>query len=117
MSEANPSLMKLQMFSRHYTKTKVTTIEELFDSLEPFCFLEYALLEKIVKYFLSRDTVADDLRDYLQQLDKFKASTTLKQFMESIEQAQQSHSTTSERPGIMHRQTLPRWRLAGEDNR
>ena len=95
MLETNPSLMKLQMFSRFYMKTKVTTVEELFDSLEPFYFLDCALLEKIVKFFLSRDTVADDLRDYLQQLAKFKTSTTIKQFMESIEQAQQSHSTTS----------------------
>ena len=100
MTETNPSLMKLQMFSRFYTKTKVTTVEELLDSLEPFYFLDYALLEKIVKFFLSRDAVADDLRDYLQQLAKFKTSTTLSQFTESIEQAQQSHCTTSERSGL-----------------
>ena len=100
MEEANPSLYKLQMFSKFYTKTKVTTAEELLDLLEPFYFLDYALLEKIVKFFLSQDSVADDLREYLQQLAKFKSSTTVKQFMDSIEQAQQSDSTTSEKPGL-----------------
>ena len=101
MSEASPSLMKLQIFSRYNMKTKVTTVEELFDSV-PIYFMDYFLLEKIVKFFLSRDTVtvADDLSDYIHQLDKFKTSTTMIQFMERIEQAQQSHSTTSERPGL-----------------
>ena len=96
MVEANPSLIKLQMFSKFYTKIEVTTVKELMDLLEPFCFLDYALLEKIVEFFLKQHTVADDLRDYLQQLDKFKSSTTVEQFMESIKQAQQSDSTTSE---------------------
>ena len=100
MVEANPSLRKLHMFSKFYTKTKVTTVEELLDLLEPFYFIDYALLEKIVKFFLSQDTVADDLREYIQQLAKFKSSTTVKQFMDSIEQAQQSDSTTSEKPGL-----------------
>ena len=35
--------------------------------------------------------------------------------MESIEQAQQSHSTTSERPGLCNRQTSSCWWVAGED--
>ena len=100
MAEANPSLIKLQMFSKFYANIKVTTVEELLDLLEPFYFLDYALLEKIVKFFLNRDTVADDLHDYLQQLAKFKSSITVKQFMESIEQAQQSDSATSEGPGL-----------------
>ena len=101
MAEANPSLIKLQMFSKFYAKIKVATTEELLDLLEPFYFLEYALLERIVMFFLGRThSIADDLRDYLQQLDCFKTSTTIRQFMESIEQAQQSHSTTSERPGL-----------------
>ena len=100
MEEATPSLIKLQMFSKFYAKIEVTTVKELLDLLEPFYFLDYALLEKIVKFFLSRDTVADDLRYYLQQLAKFKTSTTVKQFMDSIEQAQQSDSTNSERPGL-----------------
>ena len=100
MVEVNPSLIKLQMFSKFYAKIEVTTVKEVLDLLEPFCFLDYALLEKIVKFFLKQHTVVDDLRDYLQQLDKFKSSTTVEQFMESIEQAQESDSTTSERPGL-----------------
>lgn len=38
------------------------------------------------------NSIADDLDDYLEQLQCFKTSTTIRQFMESIEQAQQSHS-------------------------
>ena len=79
----------------------ILTVDELFDQLKPFYFLEYIMLEKIVKFFLPRaHSVADNLRDYLQYLTKFKSSTIVQHFMESIEQAQQSHSTTSERPGL-----------------
>ena len=98
MAEANPSLLKLQMFSKFYTNTKVATVEGLFDQLEPFYFLDCVLLEKIVKFFLRQaHPVVDNLREYRQQLAKFKSSMTVKQFMNSIEQA---HSTTSERPGL-----------------
>ena len=99
MTEANPSPLNLKRFSKYYVKAKVTTVEELFDELEPFYFLNYALLEKTVKFFLGRDTVVDDLRNYLQQLANFKASVTVRQFMDNIEQAQQSNGT-SERPGL-----------------
>ena len=100
MTEADPSPMKLKRFSKFYGNAKVTTVEELLDLLEPFYFLDYALLEKIVKFFLSSSEVVDDLRDYLQQVSKFQSSTTVREFMESIERAQQSHSATSERPGL-----------------
>ena len=97
MAEVKPSL---KIFTKYYCKNaKVSSVEELFDQLEPFSFLDYALLKQMVMFFLSRDVVADDLHDYLQHLAKFKASTTVKQFMNSIEQAQQSHSTTG-RPGL-----------------
>ena len=110
MAEATPSLIKLQMFSKFYMKTKVTTVEELLDQLEPFYFLDCVLLEKMVKFFLSQaNEIFDNLRDYRQQLAIFKSSTTVKQFMESIEQAQQSHST-SERPGLC----TVKLRLVGE---
>ena len=56
---------------------------------------------KRLLFFLSQaHTVADDLYDYCQQLAKFKSSTTVKQFMENIKQAQPSHSSASERPGL-----------------
>ena len=101
MEKAKPSPIKLKRFTKYfYENAEVTTVEELFDQLEPFCFLDYALLEQIVKFFLSQDAVADNLHDYLQELAKFKSSITVKQFMDSIEQAQQSVSKTSERPGL-----------------
>ena len=49
-------------------KTKVTTVEELLDQLEPFYFLDCVLLEKMVKFFLSQANEIFDLRDYRQQL-------------------------------------------------
>ena len=85
---------------------EILSVDELFDQLKPFYFLEYIMLEKIVKFFLLRThSIADDLHDYLEQLECFKTSTTIRQFMESIEHAQQSHqshcrSTTSERPRL-----------------
>ena len=99
MTEANPSLMKLKRFSKFYMDSKSTTVEELIDLL-PSTFLDYALLEKMVKFFLCQHSVANTLRDYCQKLKQFLSSTTVQQFMESIEQAQQSHSTTSERSGL-----------------
>ena len=99
MTEANPSLMKLKRFFKFYVDIKLTTVEDLIDLL-PSTFLDYALLEKMVKFFLCQHTVADTLRDYCQKLKQFLSSTTVQQFIESIEQAQQSHSTTSERPGL-----------------
>ena len=101
IADANPSERKLQWFSNYYMKTKVTSVDELFDQLNPLHFLDYALLEMMVKFFLPKThEIANDLRDYVQQLARFKSSTTVRQFMESIESAQQSQSTTSERPGL-----------------
>ena len=93
VEEANPPLKKLKRFSQYHKKPEVKTVEELFDQMKPFYFLEYAMLEKIIKFFLSQGTVVDDLHDYLQQLAIFKSSTTVREFMESIEQAQQSRNT------------------------
>ena len=96
VEESDPPLKKLKRFSQCFMSKENLTVDELFDQLKPFYFLEYIMLEKIVKFFLGQDnSIVDDLRDYLQQLDCFKTSTTIRQFMESIEQAQQSHSTTS----------------------
>ena len=101
VEESDPPLKKLKRFSQCFMGKEILTVDELFDKLKPFYFLEYIMLEKIVKFFLGRThSVADNLRDYLQNLVKFKSSTTVQHFMESIEQAQQSHSTTSERPGL-----------------
>ena len=79
--------------------SKVTKVEELFDQLEPLHFLDYTLLEKIVKFLLPEqdELMVGELSDYIEQLEEFKCSTTVKQFMESIETAQQP-LTTSETP-------------------
>ena len=101
VEESDPPLKKLKRFSQCFMSKEILTVDELFDQMKPFYFLEYIMLEKIVKFFLPQaHSVADNLRDYLQYLTKFKSSTTVQHFMESIEQAQQSHSTTSERPGL-----------------
>ena len=93
-AEASPSSLKLKRFSLYYYTKRLTTVEELFNELGRFNFLDYALLEKMVKFFLSSNSaVVGDLRVYLQQLAKFKSSTTLRQFMNKIERAQQPHST------------------------
>ena len=93
-AEASPSSLKLKRFSLYYCTKRLTTVEELFDELGRFNFLDYALLEKMVKFFLSSNSVVvGDLRFYLKQLAKFKSSTTLRQFMDKIERAQQPHST------------------------
>ena len=101
VEESSPPSKKLRRFSQCYMRKEILTVNELFDQLKPFCFLDHTLLEIIVKFFLSQThPVVDSLRDYLQQLDCFKTSTTIHRFMESIEQAQQSHTTSSEIPGL-----------------
>ena len=101
VEESNPPLKKLKRFSQCFMSKEILSVDELFDQLKPFYFLEYIMLEMIVKFFLPQThSIADDLRDYLEQLECFKTSNTIRQFMESIEQAQQSHSTISERPGL-----------------
>ena len=97
----NPSFKDLKRFSQFYIGNEVSTVDELFDQLKPFNLLDYVLLQKIVKVFLvAPNTVDNKISDYVKHWENFKASTTIRQFMESIEQAQQSHSTTSERPGL-----------------
>ena len=101
VEKMNPSLKDLKRFSQFYIGNEVSTVDELFDQLKPFNLLDYKLLQKIVKVFLvAPNTVDDKISDYVKHWENFKTSTTIRQFMESIEQAQQSHSTTSERPGL-----------------
>ena len=101
VEESDPPLKKLKRFSQCYMSKEIFTVGELFDQLKPFYFLKYKMLKIIVTFFLGQThSISEDLCDYLQQLNCFKGSTTIRQFMESIEQAQQSHSTTSERPGL-----------------
>ena len=100
VESANPSSRDLKRFSNFYMTNKVTSVEELFDHLDPY-FLNYALLEKIVNEFLleREHSVVREVNDYIRQLEEFKSSITLKQFMESIETAQRP-LTTTETPRI-----------------
>ena len=48
VEKENPSKIELKRFSQHFMNSEVTTVEELFDLLKPFYFLNYPLLKKIV---------------------------------------------------------------------
>ena len=94
VASADPSSRDLKRFSKHYMTNEVASVKELFDHLNPY-FLDYTLLEKIVKFLLERDhSVVSKLNDYIRELEEFKSSITLKQFMESIETAQQPLTET-----------------------
>ena len=91
LEAASPSPRQLKRFSQLYTSSRVTTVEELFDCLGEFSFLDYALLENTITMFLKEThRVVSDLNDYIQQLNNFMKSTTLSEFMETIENAQKS---------------------------
>ena len=96
----NPPPRKLKRFLQCYKQPEVQTVEELFDQQKPFYFLEYALLERMIKYFLKKGEVAEILCDYLEQLANFKSSTTVRDFMNSIEEAQQSRSTAARKEKV-----------------
>ena len=88
---ANPSSLQLNMFFQFYMNDRVSTVEELFDCLREFSFLDYHLLETTISMFLMEaQPVVSDLSDYIQQLNNFKKSTTLNEFMETIKNAQKS---------------------------
>ena len=98
LENQNPSSREIKSFSRFYMVVEVDTVADLFDQLKPFYFVDYAILEKIISFFLTHDQlVVSKLNDYIQQLEEFKSSTIVQQFMESIETAQQP-LTTSETP-------------------
>ena len=88
VEKLSPSFKDLKRFSQIYIGNEVSTVDELFDQLKPFNLLEYALLQTIVKVFLlAPNTVDDKISDYVKHLENFKTSTTISQFVESIEQA------------------------------
>ena len=108
LEDTRPSSRNIKRFSQCYmsVELEITTVEQLFDRLKPFHFLNYLLLEKIIKFFLSHDqSIVCALKEYVQQLEYFKKSTTVQQFMESIEAAQQP-PTTAEIPSGMCNVTL-----------
>ena len=102
LESANPSPRQLKRFSQEYLSDReVTTVEELFDCLEEFCFLDYALLENIISIFLdNKAQIISDLNDYIQELTDFKKSTTLNEFTQRIETAQKPLGTANEATGV-----------------
>ena len=95
VAEANPPVMTLKRFSKYYTSTEMRTVEELFDYLQQYCFLDTTLLQKIVSFFLDKiHPLNHELGNYIQKLKEFKCSTTLRQFMEKIETAHQPLTTS-----------------------
>ena len=95
LKRENPSVREINRFSKYYMNKEVTKIEELFDQLEPLDYLNYTMLEKIMKYFLKQDQpVIAELNCYIQDLEKFKQSTSVQEFMESIEAALRPLSET-----------------------
>ena len=94
VEDTNPPPKKIKRFSQFYMKAEVDNVDELFDQMKPFYFLDYRILEKIIKFFLEQDqSVASQLDEYIRQLNEFKSSTTVQQFMESIETAQRPLTT------------------------
>ena len=94
VENTKPTAKKIKRFSQFYMKDEVTSVEELFDQMKPFYFIDYILLEKMVKFFLEQDcSVNSKLDEYIHQLNEFKSSTTVQQFMESIETAQRPLTT------------------------
>ena len=88
LESANPSSKDIKRFSQVYMCNEVSTVEELFDQLKPFFIFDYALLEKISKFLLKQEqSVVSKLDDYIRELQEFKESTTVQQFMENIETA------------------------------
>ena len=92
LEKAEPLPRQLRRFSQEYLSNRVLgTVEELFDYIGEFCFLDYTLLENTISFFLKEaQAIVSNLGDYIQQLTNFKSSTTLRDFMDSIEKAHKS---------------------------
>ena len=97
LEQANLSSKAIKRFSQFHVGDEVAcaSVEELIDQLKPFFFLDYALLETIIMVLLDQNQpVVAKLDDYIQQLEQFKKSTTLQQFIENIETAQNASPQT-----------------------
>ena len=97
MKQVDPSAEQLNRFSGFYTSVRATTVGELFNHLEQYCFLDYTLLEMVIFFFLEdlAPFVVSEFHAYNRHLEEFKSSTTIRQFMESIEKAQKQLTTTT----------------------
>ena len=91
LENVNPPSRQLKRFSA-YLSSPSCTVEELFDCIGGYSFLDYTLLDRTVSFFLKEaQTLVHDLKEYIQQLKIFKKSTTIKDFMDNIEKTQISH--------------------------
>ena len=85
----------IERFSEHYMTEEMTTVKELLDQLKPIFFLDFALLEKIIKVLLKQNQSAvNKIDDYIQQLEQFKKSATLQEYIEKIETRQKASPQT-----------------------
>ena len=101
LKRESPSARNIKRFSKCFMSKEVTEVEELIDQLEPLDYLNYAMLEMIINHFLKQDqSMVSELNGYIQDLEEFKKSTSVKEFMESIEAAQKPLSET-EIPGTI----------------
>ena len=98
LTRINPPSQRIRRFSRTYMAgVNASSVEELFDKMnELSSCLHYSLLENIIELFLKTTTVADRFSKYCERVEQFKRSTTVQQFMGSIEKAQGQTSTKRE---------------------
>ena len=97
LETTKPSPQQLKRFSQQYLFDQVEepTVEGLFNSLTRCSdFLNYSVLELIISFFLKKaQSVVRDLKDYIQNLTRFKESTALRDLMEGIVNAHTSLAT------------------------
>ena len=101
LTSMNPPLLKIERFSHMYMAgVNLNSVKALFDEMNKLSScLHYSLLENIIRLFLKSTTVADRFREYSERVEQFKKSTTVQQFMGSIEKAQGQTSTKREELG------------------
>ena len=117
MEAANLSVIELESFSQFYLNDEVATVKELFQLIKPFCFLDYSLLETAIEVLIDpAHRVVSDLNEYVEQLTNFKKSTTLRDFMQTIETAQKSLTTKEEAAWCMHSHYPSRREMVSKDN-
>ena len=98
LTSINPPSLRIKRFSRTYMDgMNVSSVEELFDKINDLgSCLHYSLLENIIMLFLKNTTVVYRFSEYCERVEQFKESTTVQQFMGSIEKAQRQTSTKRE---------------------
>ena len=88
LEDKNPSPREIKSFCKFHTLVEVNTVADLFNQLKPFLFLDYTILEKMFSSFLKPHSLVFKLNDYIKQLEVFKSSTIVQDFMQRIEAAQ-----------------------------